>query len=53
MGPIRKSVMTEGIPYAGVSAGANVACPTMQTTNDMPITMVPSFETPRTGSIPD
>ena len=43
--PIRKSVMTEGKPYAGVSAGANVACPTMQTTNDMPITMVPSFET--------
>ena len=45
MDPIRKSVMTEGKPYAGVSAGANVACPTMQTTNDMPITMVPSFET--------
>ena len=33
------------VPYAGVSAGANVACPSMQTTNDMAVTMVPSFET--------
>ena len=45
VGPIREAVMSRGIPYAGVSAGANVACPTMQTTNDMPITMVPSYET--------
>tara|TARA_Y100000768_G_scaffold13700_1_gene9608 strand:+ start:1105 stop:1830 length:726 start_codon:yes stop_codon:yes gene_type:complete len=43
--PIREAVLSKGIPYAGVSAGANVACPTMQTTNDMPITMVPSYET--------
>jgi dipeptidase E len=42
---IRKKVLNDGIPYAGVSAGANVACPTMQTTNDMPIDLVPSFET--------
>jgi len=45
IGPLRDAVISRGLPYAGVSAGANVACPTMQTTNDMPITMVPSFET--------
>lgn len=43
--PIREAILERGIPYAGVSAGSNAACPTMQTTNDMPITLVPSFET--------
>ncbi len=43
MEPIRKKVL-EGIPYIGWSAGSNVACPTLRTTNDMPIVDPLGFE---------
>lgn len=41
---IRKKVM-KGTPYIGWSAGSNVACPTLRTTNDMPIINPMTFET--------
>lgn len=43
MKPIRRKVL-EGTPYIGWSAGANIACPTLRTTNDMPIVDPLDFE---------
>ena len=40
--PIRKKVRA-GTPYIGWSAGSNVACPTIRTTNDMPVVQPSSF----------
>jgi len=39
---LRKKVLA-GMPYIGWSAGSNVACPTIKTTNDMPITQPLDF----------
>jgi dipeptidase E len=40
--PMRERVLA-GTPFIGWSAGANIACPTIKTTNDMPIVEPPSF----------
>lgn len=43
--PIREAVLKKGIPYIGWSAGSNMSCPTLCTTNDMPIVEPQSFKT--------
>lgn len=43
MNPIREAVLG-GVPFMGWSAGSNIACPTLRTTNDMPIIEPDSFK---------
>lgn len=43
MEAIRKAAL-DGTPYMGWSAGSNVACPSLMTTNDMPIIEPESFK---------
>jgi dipeptidase E len=40
---IVKQKVSSGTPYIGWSAGTNVACPTIKTTNDMPVVEPDSF----------
>jgi len=42
--PLIERRVKEGMVYAGASAGSNLACPTIRTTNDMPIVQPPSFD---------
>ena len=49
MAPLKQAI-DKGTPYLGTSAGSNICGISMQTTNDMPIVAVPSYQT--LGSIP-
>lgn len=48
--PLIREKVLDRTPYIGWSAGSNVACPTLRTTNDMPIIDPTSFNT--TGLVP-
>jgi dipeptidase E len=41
---VMRERVQSGVPYLGISAGCNIACPTIKTTNDMPIVHPPSFD---------
>ena len=41
------------MPYTGASAGSNLACPTVRTTNDMPIVEPPSLAALSLVTLPD
>jgi dipeptidase E len=42
--PVIREKVINGMPYIGWSAGSNVACPTIKTTNDMPVTEPDNFK---------
>jgi dipeptidase E len=42
--PVIRDCVIAGTPYVGWSAGSNLACPTLMTTNDMPICDPRGFE---------
>ncbi|HEX5502600.1 MAG TPA: dipeptidase PepE [Thermomicrobiales bacterium] len=43
LAPVRQRVAAGALRYLGASAGTNMACPTLRTTNDMPIVQPASF----------